>query len=59
MANILGKINSPEDLKKLQLQDLKLLAGELRDVIVNTCAANGGHLAPGLGVVELARDNGP
>ncbi|HET6419755.1 MAG TPA: 1-deoxy-D-xylulose-5-phosphate synthase [Geobacteraceae bacterium] len=53
MANILEKINSPEDLKKLQLQDLKLLAGELRDVIVDTCAANGGHLAPSLGVVEL------
>ncbi len=53
MANILGTINSPEDLRKLTTQDLMLLAGELREVIVDTCAANGGHLAPSLGVVEL------
>lgn len=53
MTNILGTINSPEDLRNLSIQDLTLLAGELREVIVDTCAANGGHLAPSLGVVEL------
>jgi 1-deoxy-D-xylulose-5-phosphate synthase len=53
MANILETINSPEDLRKLSTQDLGLLAGELREAIVETCAANGGHLAPSLGVVEL------
>ncbi len=53
MTDILGTINSPDDLKKLSVPDLKLLAGELREVIISTCAANGGHLAPSLGVVEL------
>ncbi|HEU0052939.1 MAG TPA: 1-deoxy-D-xylulose-5-phosphate synthase N-terminal domain-containing protein, partial [Longimicrobium sp.] len=32
---------------------MKLLAEELRGEIIATCAANGGHLAPSLGVVEL------
>ncbi|HEX9080170.1 MAG TPA: 1-deoxy-D-xylulose-5-phosphate synthase [Desulfuromonadaceae bacterium] len=53
MANILDKINSPADLKGLSLKDLKLLAAELREEIIATCAANGGHVAPSLGVVEL------
>jgi 1-deoxy-D-xylulose-5-phosphate synthase len=29
------------------------VAGELRELIIDTCATNGGHLAPSLGVVEL------
>ncbi len=49
----LDKINSPADLGKLSLPDLVELAGELREEIITTCAANGGHLAPSLGVVEL------
>src|SRR5512135_1167454 len=53
MATILGTINSPRDLAKLSIQDLAILARELREIIVDTCAANGGHLAPSLGVVEL------
>jgi 1-deoxy-D-xylulose-5-phosphate synthase len=53
MANILDTIESPDDLKKLSTGDLKILAGDLREVIIKTCAANGGHLAPSLGVVEL------
>ncbi|HTP66469.1 MAG TPA: 1-deoxy-D-xylulose-5-phosphate synthase [Geobacteraceae bacterium] len=53
MANILEKINSPADLRGLSLKELKILAGELREEIIATCAANGGHLAPSLGVVEL------
>jgi 1-deoxy-D-xylulose-5-phosphate synthase len=53
MADILGTIDGPDDLKKLSVNDLKLLAGDLREVIISTCAANGGHLAPSLGVVEL------
>ncbi len=53
MADILGTIDGPDDLKKLSVHDLKLLAGDLREVIISTCAANGGHLAPSLGVVEL------
>lgn len=53
MTDILAKIGSPADLRKLSVQDLKILAGELREVIIDTCAVNGGHLAPSLGVVEL------
>ena len=50
---ILESINSPEDLKKLQVKDLPILADEIRREIINTCAKTGGHLAPCLGVVEL------
>ncbi|HKZ16697.1 MAG TPA: 1-deoxy-D-xylulose-5-phosphate synthase [Geobacteraceae bacterium] len=53
MTDILGKIDSPADLRTLSVQDLKQVAGELRELIIDTCAANGGHLAPSLGVVEL------
>jgi len=53
MTDILAKIGSPADIRKLSVQDLKILAGELREVIIDTCAVNGGHLAPSLGVVEL------
>ena len=53
MSALLDRINSPEDLKQLSAKDLPQLAAELRQVIIATCAANGGHLAPSLGVVEL------
>lgn len=53
MGKILDTIASPLDLKKLPAKELKLLAAELREEIVATCATNGGHLAPSLGVVEL------
>jgi len=51
--SILETINSPDDLKKLSASRLPQVAAELRRMIIETCAANGGHLAPGLGVVEL------
>ena len=50
---ILETINSPDDLKKLPLSQLPAVAAELRRMIIETCAKNGGHLAPSLGVVEL------
>lgn len=53
MGNILNTIDGPEALKKLSLKELNILAGELRETIIATCATNGGHLAPSLGVVEL------
>ena len=53
MAKILDTINSPEDVKKLSQRELGQLAADLREEIIATCAANGGHLAPSLGVVEL------
>ncbi|RII30513.1 MAG: 1-deoxy-D-xylulose-5-phosphate synthase [Geobacter sp.] len=51
--SLLETINSPEDLKKLPVGKLPDVAEELRQLIIETCAANGGHLAPSLGVVEL------
>lgn len=53
MTEILSSVKSPDDLKSLPLADLESLADELRKVIISVCAANGGHLAPSLGVVEL------
>lgn len=53
MGGYLNGINSPEDLQKLNVNQLEQLAEEIRQVIIGTVAANGGHLAPNLGVVEL------
>jgi 1-deoxy-D-xylulose-5-phosphate synthase len=50
---MLEKINSPADLRKLSVSDLKVLAAEIRDLIIKTTARTGGHVAPNLGVVEL------
>ena len=50
----LEKINSPMDLKKISRKDLPILASELREIIIDVVSKNGGHLAPSLGVVELA-----
>lgn len=53
MTTILETIDSPCDLKGLSASQLEQLASELRAKIIAVCAANGGHLAPSLGVVEL------
>jgi len=53
MSELLEKINSPEDLKKLSLSELKELAAELRELVVDVVSAHEGHLAPNLGAVEL------
>ncbi len=49
----LDKINSPDDLKKLNNDELDVVCAELRDLIINTVSENGGHLASNLGAVEL------
>ncbi len=51
--NILDNINSPNDLKQLSKAELTQAAGAIRKLLLNTVAANGGHLAPNLGAVEL------
>ena len=53
MAVLLDKVNSPEDLKKLNPEELAQLCIELRNIILQTVKKNGGHLASNLGVVEL------
>ena len=50
---MLEKINSPEDVKKLNIEEKKQLAEEIRKYIIDVVAENGGHLASNLGVVEL------
>ncbi|HZV83034.1 MAG TPA: 1-deoxy-D-xylulose-5-phosphate synthase [Geobacteraceae bacterium] len=53
MEKIIATINAPSDLADLSYLQLEQLAAEIRELIITTCAANGGHLAPSLGVVEL------
>lgn len=53
MTEILERINTPRDLRPLSLDDMDTLAGEIRELIVQTVSQTGGHLAPSLGVVEL------
>lgn len=50
---ILDKINTPNDLKKLNINQLEKLAEEIRQLIIETVLNNGGHLASNLGVIEL------
>jgi len=50
---VLEKVNGPEDLKNLSLEELLLLAEEIRSEIIRVTAQNGGHLASSLGAVEL------
>ena len=49
----LDQINSPDDLKKLQPDELKVYCAELRHFIIEQLASNPGHLGSNLGVIEL------
>ena len=50
---ILDKINNPQDLKNLNVKQLKDLAIELREETIKNVSKTGGHLGAGLGVIEL------
>ena len=50
---VLDRVREPRDLRGLDDDELTALAAEIRDLLVNTVARNGGHLGPNLGVVEL------
>ncbi len=52
--SILNKVNSPRDLKNLSYEELKRLALEIRELIIETTSHTGGHLASSLGAVEIA-----
>lgn len=54
MQNLLDRISSPEDLKKLKGVEFKQLASEIREKIIDVTSRKGGHLAASLGTVELA-----
>ncbi|MGL4388692.1 MAG: 1-deoxy-D-xylulose-5-phosphate synthase [Brevinema sp.] len=50
---ILDNINFPNDLKKIAVSDLHILAQEIRHFLIENITKTGGHLAPNLGIVEL------
>ncbi len=50
---ILNKISSPDDVKKLNISEISLLCDEIRAEIISVVSKNGGHLASSLGAVEL------
>lgn len=50
---LLERINEPNDLKKLTINELEALSQEIRERIIEVVSKNGGHLASNLGVVEL------
>ena len=53
MSKVLDRIRRPADVKSLSRPEIDELAQEIRTLLVEVCARNGGHLAPNLGVVEL------
>jgi 1-deoxy-D-xylulose-5-phosphate synthase len=51
--SVLERINNVLDLKELSKEEIPALAEEVRGLIIDVTSKNGGHVAPGLGVVEL------
>ena len=49
----LEKINGPEDVKKLSMEQLNVLAGEMREALFHRLTKTGGHFGPNFGVVEM------
>lgn len=52
MYEVLKRISGPEDVKKLSLKELDLLAGDIRDALFNRLTKIGGHCGPNFGIVE-------
>ncbi len=51
--SILDRIDSPSDLRSLTREELRTLADDVRERLVDVCSRTGGHIGAGLGVVEL------
>ncbi|NLJ57267.1 MAG: 1-deoxy-D-xylulose-5-phosphate synthase, partial [Tissierellia bacterium] len=51
--NYLDSINTPDDIKNLNIDELNILCGQLREYILKSVSKTGGHLASNLGIVEL------
>lgn len=49
---ILDKINTPDDLKKVPVKELDMLADEMRELIIKKVNTTGGHMGPNLGIIE-------
>lgn len=52
MYEILKTINGPADVKKLNIEQLKILAGDIREALFNRLTKIGGHCGPNFGIVE-------
>ena len=50
---LLDSINEPNDIKKIDADDLDILAREIREYLIQNVSETGGHLASNLGCVEL------
>ncbi|MDO5293466.1 MAG: 1-deoxy-D-xylulose-5-phosphate synthase [bacterium] len=50
----LEKVNGPEDIKKINKQDLQILADETREALIHKISNAGGHSGPNLGMVEMS-----
>ena len=48
----LEKIKSPDDVKKLNIDEMKSLAAEMRKALIEKLSVHGGHCGPNLGMVE-------
>ena len=53
-VSFFDKINTPDDLRKVDVKDLRAVCTEVRDFLVDAVSKTGGHLGAGLGTVELA-----
>lgn len=53
MYKYLDKVNSPTDIKYMSIEEMDLLAKDIRKFLVRSISKTGGHLASNLGVVEL------
>ena len=53
MSNLLDQINQPNDIKEIDSKDYRILAREIRRIMLQKVSRTGGHLASNLGVVEL------
>ena len=51
--SILNKIEMPQDLKEMSIEELEKLSGEIRRKVIEVVSKNGGHLASNLGIIEL------
>src|SRR5688572_10074255 len=53
VQGVLDRIDGPQDLRRLDRDELAALATEIREFLVEKVSRTGGHLGPNLGVVEL------
>ena len=49
---ILDKVNNPDDLKNLSVDEMNYLADEIRELIIKKVNTTGGHMGPNLGIIE-------